>query len=81
MLGPDAQQLKQSQYQAFTLRFFSSVLHLRGPDTVSQPLYNASTGDILCWNGEVFSGLDVRFGTLLWQCAHTFVEIGTLWRQ
>ncbi|SAM05687.1 hypothetical protein [Absidia glauca] len=60
--GPDAQQLKQAQCQDFTMRFFSSVLHLRGPDTVSQPLYNTSTGDILCWNGEVFSGLKVPFG-------------------
>ncbi|KAI8335922.1 asparagine synthase-domain-containing protein [Chlamydoabsidia padenii] len=60
--GPDAQQIRQTQCQAYSLRFFSSVLHLRGPDTVSQPLYNSTTGDIFSWNGEVFNGLEIPFG-------------------
>ncbi|CAO3599921.1 unnamed protein product [Absidia cylindrospora] len=60
--GPDSQQLRQLTCQLYSLRFFSSVLHLRGPDTVAQPLCDSTNGDVLCWNGEVFSGLDIPFG-------------------
>ena len=35
-----------------------AVLHMRGKETVPQPLLS-ETGDALLWNGEVFSGLDV----------------------
>ncbi|EJT98955.1 hypothetical protein DACRYDRAFT_56765 [Dacryopinax primogenitus] len=40
------------------LRFFSSVLHLRG-ELTPQPLRLVAGGDVLCWNGEVFEGLPV----------------------
>lgn len=40
------------------LCFLSTVLHLRGSETVAQPL--ASERFVLQWNGEVYSGLDVR---------------------
>lgn len=61
LTGPDSQQLRSIDYLSYRLQFFSSVLHLRGPDTVSQPIYNSNTEDILCWNGEVFNGLNVIF--------------------
>ncbi|KAI8978629.1 asparagine synthase-domain-containing protein [Pilobolus umbonatus] len=58
--GPDAQQLVAIQIQnKHDLQFYSTVLHLRGLETVSQPLRN-TTGDILCWNGEIFSGLEIK---------------------
>ncbi|CAO3614841.1 unnamed protein product [Cunninghamella echinulata] len=60
--GPDSQQLRTLECLSYKLQFFSSVLHLRGPNTVSQPIYNPNTEDILCWNGEVFSGLNIPFG-------------------
>ncbi|ORZ03877.1 asparagine synthase-domain-containing protein [Syncephalastrum racemosum] len=53
--GPDAQQTQRLQVANQHLQFFSSVLHLRGPDTVAQPL--CSQGNVLCFNGEIFSGL------------------------
>jgi asparagine synthetase B (glutamine-hydrolysing) len=39
------------------LEFTSSVLALRGHGIVTQPLRDR--GQILCWNGQVFRGLDV----------------------
>lgn len=53
--GPDAQQSHGLHVGDRHLQFFSSVLHLRGPDTVAQPL--CSQGNVLCFNGEIFSGL------------------------
>lgn len=41
-----------------TLTFFSSVLHLRGPSAVVQPVVDEESGDVFCWNGQVFEGLD-----------------------
>ena len=32
---------------------FASVLHLRGGQVTEQPHVDPTTGDILCWNGEV----------------------------
>ncbi|ORX49874.1 hypothetical protein DM01DRAFT_1338005 [Hesseltinella vesiculosa] len=61
--GPDAQVQMSVDHGKWTLHFFSSVLHLRGPSTVAQPLQDKHTGDVLCWNGEVFGGLDVPFGS------------------
>ncbi|KAI7898362.1 asparagine synthase-domain-containing protein [Cokeromyces recurvatus] len=64
--GPDAQNLHQvhtsHRNQELLLQFFSSVLHLRGSETVPQPRYNSQTGNVLCWNGEIFGGIDVEFG-------------------
>ncbi|KAF8307530.1 hypothetical protein DL93DRAFT_2064754, partial [Clavulina sp. PMI_390] len=36
----------------------ASVLHLRGTQVTSQPHENGS-GDIFCWNGEIFAGMDI----------------------
>ncbi|CDS05555.1 hypothetical protein LRAMOSA08083 [Lichtheimia ramosa] len=58
--GPDSQTTREAhvgQDQNLVAHFFSSVLHLRGKSNVVQPLASKSTGDILCWNGEVFDGL------------------------
>ncbi|KAI7892225.1 asparagine synthase-domain-containing protein [Mucor mucedo] len=64
--GPDAQNLKQvhcsCDQEELTLQFFSTVLHLRGPEVVPQPRFNPATGDVLCWNGEIFGGVQVGFG-------------------
>jgi asparagine synthetase B (glutamine-hydrolysing) len=38
--------------------FEGATLHLRGPQPTQQPL-KAQHGNILCWNGEVFGGLEV----------------------
>ncbi|KZT58497.1 hypothetical protein CALCODRAFT_494755 [Calocera cornea HHB12733] len=40
------------------LTFFSSVLHLRGKEVTKQP-FVSEDGDVFCWNGEVFEGLDI----------------------
>ena len=41
------------------LTFTSSVLHLRGQDVTVQPLVSES-GDVLCWNGEIWQGLNIE---------------------
>ncbi|KAJ1678697.1 hypothetical protein EV182_003530, partial [Spiromyces aspiralis] len=41
------------------LEFSAHVLHLRGSRIQEQPLRDASAGDVFCWNGEVFEGLDI----------------------
>jgi hypothetical protein len=35
--------------------FISTVLSLRGTSVVKQPLHDASSGSLLCWNGEAWS--------------------------
>ncbi|KAI9468939.1 MAG: asparagine synthase-domain-containing protein [Benjaminiella poitrasii] len=65
--GPDAQNLHEVQTchcsnEDLLLQFFSTVLHLRGPEVVPQPQYNAQSGNVLCWNGEIFGGIDIPFG-------------------
>jgi asparagine synthetase B (glutamine-hydrolysing) len=35
--------------------FLSTVLSLRGKTVVTQPLQNAESGSILCWNGEAWT--------------------------
>ncbi|KAJ1901030.1 hypothetical protein LPJ66_001075 [Kickxella alabastrina] len=57
--GPDAHDELTITLRFFTLRIGAHVLHLRGAHPQPQPLINAQTGDMLCWNGEVFSGLPV----------------------
>ncbi|KAI9280048.1 asparagine synthase-domain-containing protein [Sporodiniella umbellata] len=57
--GPDSQMLKQLQIQNHTMQFFSTVLHLRGPAVVPQPFEDS--GNILCWNGEAFGGIQVPY--------------------
>src|SRR5579862_9453956 len=41
------------------LTFTSSVLHLRGKEVTVQPL-TSKVGDVLCWNGEIWTGLEVK---------------------
>ncbi|KAI8373060.1 asparagine synthase-domain-containing protein [Radiomyces spectabilis] len=62
--GPDAQGTHQITADTegenpVDLCFFSTVLHLRGPRVVAQPVENPMTHDVLCWNGEIFGGLKV----------------------
>ncbi|KDQ30586.1 hypothetical protein PLEOSDRAFT_49338 [Pleurotus ostreatus PC15] len=69
--GPDAQRTvsltipaSPSGYTDITkppivhLEFFSSELRLRGTAPIVQP--HESNNNILCWNGEVFEGLDIK---------------------
>lgn len=63
--GPDSlrtykvQSSEPNSQQSLELTFTSSVLHLRGREVTVQPLVS-NTGDVLCWNGEVWQGLDVH---------------------
>ncbi|KAJ3718253.1 asparagine synthase-domain-containing protein [Lentinula raphanica] len=56
--GPDARKSCCISFHSLSLELFSSELRLRGNARVVQPHQN-TYGDILCWNGEIFSGLDV----------------------
>ena len=38
------------------LSLFAAVLHMRGGVCVDQPFVSQTTGNVLLWNGEVFSG-------------------------
>ncbi|KAF1806991.1 asparagine synthase-domain-containing protein [Mucor lusitanicus] len=68
--GPDSQNLHQTHVcncsngsNNLDLQFYSTVLHLRGSDVVPQPRCDPNTGNTLCWNGEIFGGIDkVAFG-------------------
>ncbi|KAJ3064810.1 Asparagine synthetase domain-containing protein 1 [Podochytrium sp. JEL0797] len=57
--GPDSQKAIDwpvpSSPTSMHASLFSSVLHLRGMDTVAQPLTDPATGSLFCWNGELFS--------------------------
>jgi asparagine synthetase B (glutamine-hydrolysing) len=63
--GPDSLQTHRIQLSGrdskppIEITFTSSVLHLRGHGVTVQPLIS-DTGDILCWNGEVWDGLEIR---------------------
>ncbi|KAI8087994.1 asparagine synthase-domain-containing protein, partial [Gilbertella persicaria] len=57
---PDAQNLVQVQSN-YLLQFYSTVLHLRGPSVVPQPLQDTDH-NILCWNGEIFDGIQIASG-------------------
>ncbi|KAJ1986225.1 hypothetical protein GGI25_006391 [Coemansia spiralis] len=45
--------------QNIVIKFGAHVLHLRGLETQSQPIVDKESKDVLCWNGEVFGGLDI----------------------
>ena len=51
--------LENNDSLSLRLRFFASVLHLRGTHIQIQPFREGH--DILCWNGEIFDGLEVMF--------------------
>ncbi|CCG84140.1 protein of unknown function [Taphrina deformans PYCC 5710] len=55
--GPDSLRTCRVVWHNLTLRFTSSVLHLRGEETVQQPVRVGQ--NVLCWNGEAWSGLDL----------------------
>ncbi|KAG6845952.1 hypothetical protein H0H87_011000 [Tephrocybe sp. NHM501043] len=42
---------------AIALEFYASELRLRGDDPVEQP--HQRGGNVLCWNGEIFDGMDI----------------------
>ncbi|GAA5991715.1 hypothetical protein JCM10908_001105 [Rhodotorula pacifica] len=61
--GPDAsnavsRRIRTDDGQELELRFFGSVLHMRGDAVTPQPLVSPA-GDVLLWNGEIFDGLEV----------------------
>ncbi|KAL1762472.1 asparagine synthase-domain-containing protein [Schizophyllum commune] len=55
--GPDAQITREVRADHIDLTFYSSELRLRGDAPVVQP--HEGEGNILCWNGEVFDGLNM----------------------
>ncbi|KAJ3855169.1 asparagine synthase-domain-containing protein [Lentinula lateritia] len=57
--GPDARKSCCISCSQLNLEFFSSELRLRGNDPVVQP-HKSDSGSLLCWNGEIFAGMDVR---------------------
>ncbi|KZT21680.1 hypothetical protein NEOLEDRAFT_1073160 [Neolentinus lepideus HHB14362 ss-1] len=42
------------------LTFFSSELRLRGDEPVVQPHHAGHGSDVLCFNGEIFDGIDIQ---------------------
>jgi len=53
----------ESPSAPFHATFYSTVLSLRGQSIVDQPLRDAQTGSVLCWNGEAWSvGDDIVAG-------------------
>ncbi|KAI8579058.1 hypothetical protein K450DRAFT_243652 [Umbelopsis ramanniana AG] len=63
--GPDAQNShsvpigQDSTGNEVQMVFFGAVLHLRGKENVPQPLVDERK-DVLCWNGEIFGGIEVK---------------------
>ncbi|KAI4528671.1 hypothetical protein K525DRAFT_286297 [Schizophyllum commune Loenen D] len=55
--GPDAQRTRKVRAEHIDLTFYSSELRLRGDAPVVQP--HEGEGNILCWNGEIFNGLNM----------------------
>ncbi|KAF7789879.1 hypothetical protein EIP86_000827 [Pleurotus ostreatoroseus] len=56
--GPDAQDTVTTHAGTLELTYFGSELRLRGHGRISQP-HRDTDGNLLCWNGEVFEGLDI----------------------
>ncbi|KAF7339870.1 Asparagine synthetase domain-containing protein 1 [Mycena venus] len=61
--GPDSQDTRRasvtgSDGAAVVLDLFASELRLRGRDPVVQP--HEQDGNIFCWNGEIFDGMDIE---------------------
>nr|KAJ3419774.1 Asparagine synthetase domain-containing protein 1 [Polyrhizophydium stewartii] len=59
MRGPDAHGYSAWVAGGVAAEMHGWVLHLRGTAVSPQPVTDARTGSILCFNGEVFGGLDV----------------------
>ncbi|OMJ16739.1 Asparagine synthetase domain-containing protein 1 [Smittium culicis] len=65
--GPDHSRymsIKSDIIPDFEILIGAHVLNLRGANTI-QPLVDENSGDVFCWNGEVFGGLEKREG-LIW---------------
>ncbi|KAJ2713202.1 hypothetical protein H4R19_002372 [Coemansia spiralis] len=58
-VGPDAHGQVSVTLLGAELHIGAHVLHLRGTQPQPQPLVAEGSGDILCWNGEVFGGIDM----------------------
>ncbi|EMR10398.1 hypothetical protein PNEG_01113 [Pneumocystis murina B123] len=59
--GPDGSSTIEIIMKEVKLKICCSVLHLRGKgEATLQPLEN-DQGDLLCWNGEVWNGLGIKF--------------------
>ncbi|KAK7694458.1 hypothetical protein QCA50_001644 [Cerrena zonata] len=56
--GPDVQDIISTSVNSVELNFFASELRLRGDEPVAQP-HHDDAGNILCWNGEIFEGIEV----------------------
>lgn len=56
--GPDSIKTITRSTPDHQLSFTSSVLHLRGNEVVTQPVVDPF-GNVLSWNGEAWSGLDI----------------------
>lgn len=56
--GPDHLGNSQAEFKSdeasYFISFTSTVLALRGGTVTSQPLIDAKTGSLLCWNGEAW---------------------------
>ncbi|KAF9654309.1 hypothetical protein BDM02DRAFT_3182121 [Thelephora ganbajun] len=63
--GPDIQQQldvltrRGDNGDDIPLYFFASELQLRGTSVAKQPHHDVKTQNILCWNGEIFEGIEV----------------------
>lgn len=55
--GPDYNSEHRHEICGYHLRFYASVLHLRGDSITKQPLRR--DGNILLWNGEIYDGLEI----------------------
>eukprot|EP00158_Paraphelidium_tribonemae_P005652 Partr_v1_DN27445_c3_g2_i1_m71980 putative asparagine synthetase len=61
--GPDFNARHELQIEGYTVKVFSSVLHLRGNSMSEQPVISQSHSSILCWNGEAYTYNDIRLDT------------------
>jgi asparagine synthetase B (glutamine-hydrolysing) len=52
--GPDAIRTHTVTAHTKTLTFTSSLLSVRGTEPTPQPLIDAATDSVLCWNGEAW---------------------------
>jgi asparagine synthetase B (glutamine-hydrolysing) len=61
--GPDASgTIDVTVHNGLITTLFASVLHMRGDECVLQPVVSRD-GSVLCWNGEVFGGIDIPQST------------------
>ncbi|KAJ1728653.1 hypothetical protein LPJ61_003922, partial [Coemansia biformis] len=60
---PDAHGQLTVSLPGVDLHIGAHVLHLRGKQPQPQPLVAEDSGDVLCWNGEVFVGIDIDSAT------------------